>query len=59
MGRLSLDVALFYGSLGISLAAVALFLWLMRPAADAEAGDPRLRGGTHRRILFADFTDGS
>ena len=30
MGRLSLDVALFYGSLGIALAAVALFLWLMR-----------------------------
>jgi hypothetical protein len=27
---LSLDVALFYGSLGISLAAVVLFLWLMR-----------------------------
>ncbi len=30
MGRLSLDVALFYGSLGIALAAVVLFLWLMR-----------------------------
>jgi hypothetical protein len=27
---ISLDVALFYGSLGISLAAVFLFLWLMR-----------------------------
>jgi hypothetical protein len=27
---LSLDVALFYGSLAIALAAVVLFLWLMR-----------------------------
>jgi hypothetical protein len=27
---IALDVALFYGSLGISLAAVVLFLWLMR-----------------------------
>ncbi len=27
---LSLDVTLFYGSLGIALAAVVLFLWLMR-----------------------------
>jgi len=27
---LSLDLLLFYGSLGIALAAVALFLWLLR-----------------------------
>jgi hypothetical protein len=26
----SVDVVLFYGSLGMSAAAVALFLWLMR-----------------------------
>ena len=44
MGRLSLDVALFYGSLGISLAAVAQFLWLMRRTrgpGDDVLGDPR------------------
>jgi hypothetical protein len=28
--RLDLDVVLFYGSLGIALAAVALFLYLLR-----------------------------
>jgi hypothetical protein len=27
---IDLDVTLFYGSLGIALAAVILFLWLMR-----------------------------
>jgi hypothetical protein len=27
---LDLDVTLFYGSLGIALAAAILFLWLMR-----------------------------
>jgi hypothetical protein len=32
MPRLALDVVLFYGSLLLSLAAVVLFLWLMRDA---------------------------
>jgi hypothetical protein len=34
--RLSLDVVLFYGSLGIALAAVVLFLLLMRPPRNRD-----------------------
>jgi hypothetical protein len=30
VGPVSLDVVLFYGSLGISAAAIVLFLWLSR-----------------------------
>jgi hypothetical protein len=38
--RLALDVVLFYGSLGIALAAVVLFLWLMREKPRNPQGGP-------------------
>jgi hypothetical protein len=36
--RFGLDVALFYGSLGISAAAVVLFLFLMRRPGKGPGG---------------------
>jgi len=38
--RLALDVVLFYGSLGIALAAVVLFLWLVREKPGKPRGGP-------------------
>jgi hypothetical protein len=37
----ALDVVLFYGSLGIALGAVALFLFLMRRSGNGPGGSPR------------------
>ena len=52
-GALSLDVTLFYGSLGIALAAVVLFLWLMRRPPRA----PELRGREAPALRREDLID--
>jgi hypothetical protein len=36
MPRLDLDLVLYWGSLGLSAVAVALFLWLMRERRKRE-----------------------